>query len=82
MKSKNPYTWKLVFMIILSFLLITIFSYFSSNKFLNRDIEANDVYIHKLTIGNSCMSSYIKKIRLEKIKITYNLLDRLENICK
>ena len=82
MKYKNPYTWKLVFMIVFSFFLITIFSYFSSDKNLNKNIEANDVYIHKSTIGNACLSSYIEKIRSEKIKITYDLIDRLENRCK
>lgn len=78
MKNKNPYTVRLIGIVLFLIILIIFFIIFSSNK----NIKADDIYIHKLTIGNSCIYGDIKKLKLDNIVITYNLLDRIEEKCK
>lgn len=78
MNNKNPYRLKLIGIIVFSLLLIFIFVLSSSNK----NIKADDLYIHKLTIGNNCVSNYINKMKLENILITYKSLESIEEKCK
>lgn len=78
MKNKNIYTIRLIGIFIFSIALIIFFAIFSSNK----NIKADDIYIHKLTIGNSCIYENIKKLKLDNILITYNMLDKIEEKCK